>query len=137
MLSDEKVVDQSNVYRQKYSNSNPVAYTSDISLNKNINKFKTNSTNTTTTTYINNNHHQANNLIANSGHTASINASSHGYEQSASYENKSEDGNLSVPHIDDFYPEDNNNVPSDNPKTSTLFLSKACNLLKINQIFLD
>ena len=44
---------------------------------------------------------------------------------SFSYENKSEDGNLSIPHIADFYPEDNSTVPADNPRMSTLFLPKA------------
>lgn len=44
-------------------------------------------------------------MIVNSAHTVSINARSEAYEQSASYENKSEDGNLSIPHIADFYPE--------------------------------
>ena len=44
-------------------------------------------------------------MIVNSAHTVSINARSEVYEPSASYENKSEDGNLSIPHIADFYPE--------------------------------
>lgn len=41
------------------------------------------------------------------------------------YENKSDDGNLSIPHIADFYPEDDSTVPADNPRMSTLFLPKA------------
>lgn len=45
--------------------------------------------------------------------------------QGISYENKSEDGNLSIPHIADFYPEENSTVPADNPRMSTLFLPKA------------
>lgn len=40
---------------------------------------------------------------------------------------KVEDANVSVPHIADFYPEDNSTVPADNPCTSTLFLPKASN----------
>ena len=40
-------------------------------------------------------------------------------------ENKSEDGNVSIPHIADFYPEDSSSVPADHPCTSTLFLPKA------------
>lgn len=117
--NDEKI-DQSggsgSGYRQKYSNqanTNPIAYTSDISLNKS-NKYKFNSHN-----------HINSSVIVNSAHTVSINARSDIYEPSASYENKSEDGNLSIPHIADFYPEDNNTVPADNPRTSTLFLPKA------------
>lgn len=111
--NDEKI---ETGYRQKYSNqanTNPIAYTSDISLNKS-NKFKYNSHN-----------HINSSVIVNSAHTVSINARSEVYEPSASYENKSEDGNLSIPHIADFYPEDNNTVPADNPRTSTLFLPKA------------
>ena len=38
---------------------------------------------------------------------------------------KVEDANVTVPHIADFYPEDNSTVPADNPCTSTLFLPKA------------
>lgn len=41
------------------------------------------------------------------------------------FENKSEEGNLSIPHIADFYPEENSTVPADNPRMSTLFLPKA------------
>ena len=36
-----------------------------------------------------------------------------------------EDANASVPHIADFYPEDADGVPADNPITGTLFLPKA------------
>jgi hypothetical protein len=39
-----------------------------------------------------------------------------------SYENKLEDN---IPHIADFDPDDDQNVPADNPRVSTLFLPKA------------
>jgi len=45
--------------------------------------------------------------------------------QGISLENKSEDCHLSIPHIADFYPEENSTVPADNPRMSTLFLPKA------------
>lgn len=49
-----------------------------------------------------------------------------GNQQNGFFENnKSDDGNLSLPHIADFYPEENSNVPADNPRTGTLFLPKA------------
>jgi hypothetical protein len=51
-----------------------------------------------------------------------------------SYENKLEEN---IPHIADFYPEDNSTVPADNPRISTLFLPKASksNLIKSNLPF--
>lgn len=48
------------------------------------------------------------------------------YGLGSSHENKSDDGNLSIPHITDLLPEpDDSNVPADNPRMSTLFLPKA------------
>lgn len=51
--------------------------------------------------------------------------------QGISLENKSEDGNSSIPHIADFYPEENSTVPADNPRMSTLFLPKAAGDMKL------
>jgi hypothetical protein len=39
-----------------------------------------------------------------------------------SYDNKLDEN---IPHIADFYPEENSTVPADNPRISTLFLPKA------------
>lgn len=52
-------------------------------------------------------------------------SATHTHTPGLSFENKSEDGNLSIPHIADFYPEENSTVPADNPRMSTLFLPKA------------
>ncbi|CAF0960855.1 unnamed protein product [Brachionus calyciflorus] len=50
----------------------------------------------------------------------------HSVQTNQAYENKLDETNLSIPHIADFYPEeDNSTVPADNPRTSTLFLPKA------------
>jgi hypothetical protein len=41
------------------------------------------------------------------------------------FENKLDDVNASIPHIADFYPEDNSTVPADNPLARPMFLPKA------------
>jgi hypothetical protein len=43
-------------------------------------------------------------------------------KSAGSYDNKLDDN---IPHIADFYPDDGQNVPADNPRISTLFLPKA------------
>lgn len=121
---NEEKIDQIGYRQTDHANTNPIACNSDISLNKSNKSFS--------------NHNYPNNNVY-IGHPVHslIPSGNHKYEQSASYENKSEDGNVSIPHIADFYPEDNNTVPADNPRTSTLFLPKACkfNLNKIEFLF--
>jgi hypothetical protein len=74
-------------------------------------------------------------LLIDSGHTlynTNCNvATTPGRSTTHSYENnKLEESN--VPHIADFYPDDNSTVPADNPRISTLFLPKASkNLFKM------
>lgn len=106
--NDEKV-DQIG-YRKSSSTSKPPVIFNDIgSSQKNANGGNLTNSN--------------NNNFNNSG--APTNGSNN-LGQGISPENRSEDGNLSIPHIADFYPEvENSTVPADNPRMSTLFLPKA------------
>lgn len=63
----------------------------------------------------------------NYSHSNHVSASLTGPNTAAvSAETKSDDANLSIPHIADFYPEEvTSAVPADNPRISTLFLPKA------------
>ena len=78
-----------------HANTNPVAYNSDISLNKGSVKaasaLKANAGSTVST-------EPAGAGVVVNGHHSTATTSSNG-------ENRSEDGNLSIPHIADFYPE--------------------------------
>lgn len=105
--SDEKAsVDQVGYKRtslSSHANTNPIAFHSDLSLNKKK-------------SYPN---------VENGGSVYPA-QSKHSVQTNQAYEHKLDETNLSVPHIADFYPEEENStLPADNPRTSTLFLPKA------------
>ena len=135
--SEEKSVDPVGYKRTSYNthhqaNTNPIAYQSDVSLNKNKIAKPSHQNGIVSSSNANNNNNSHLNGISN-GIGVALNPQ-HQYNSNhvilapgvnGNSENKSEDGNVSIPHIADFYPEDSSSVPADHPCTSTLFLPKA------------
>ena len=126
--SNDEKIDQIG-YRQTTNHSNPIAYNSDLSLNKSNRTIRSS--------------HSNHNIVGNGyGFVPNLSTGNAPHSNSNTglfpgglvggvvvhSENKSDDGNPSIPHIADFYPEDNSTVPADNPRTSTLFLPKASKL---------
>lgn len=103
----------SNINNFTNLNSNPLSFNNEpASLQKKNSSKSINSKN-------------SNNQGSGSHQAARNGSNANGLNMGVSFENKSEDGNVSIPHIADFYPEDGSAVPADNPRTSTLFLPKA------------